>query len=78
MKTTDLKIERIEKPTSEFLQQYISTSRKPVIITGAMSNWKACSLWTDDYLDAAVGNTKVAIRVSQNPAFRGDPEGWNG
>lgn len=74
MKTTDLKIERIEKPTVKFFQKYIATSRQPVIITGATSNWQACSSWTDVYLNDVIGNIKVKICTSQNSVFVGDPE----
>ena len=74
MKTIDSKIERIRKPTLEFFQKYIATARQPVIITGATKNWQACSLWTDDYLNDAIGNKKVPIFSSQHSSFMGEPE----
>ena len=69
-----LKIERIEKPTLEFFQKYISDFRKPVIITGAINNWKALSLWNADYLNTALGDKKVNVAVSKTKTFQGTIE----
>lgn len=77
MTTTNLKIERIEKPSKDFFEQHIVTSRKPVIITGAIDNWKGYSLWTDDYLDAAVGENQVPASASTAARFMGEPECGN-
>ncbi len=68
------KIERINNPTSEEFQRNILSLRKPVIITGAMTGWKALSLWNADYLNSTVGNTQVDVSVSQNRIFTGDPK----
>lgn len=68
------RIERINNPTSEVFKRNFLSSSKPVIITGKMSGWKAHSLWTADYLNAAVGNTQFDISVSKNRIFTGDPE----
>ena len=68
------KIERINNPTPEEFQRSSLSLRKPVIITGAMSGWKALSLWNFDYLSKTVGNTQVNVTVSQNRIFTGDPK----
>lgn len=65
-------IKRIEQPTPEEFQRNFVSTRRPVIITGAISGWKALSLWTVDYLNTIVGNTQVDISVSQNRIFSGD------
>lgn len=77
MTTTNLKIERIKKPSREFFDRYIATSRNPVIITGAIDNWQAYSLWTDDYLNAAVGKNIVPASISPTARFMGEPESGN-
>lgn len=70
----EIALKRIHRPTPEEFKQNFLSSRKPVIITGQMSGWKALSLWTADYLNAAVGDTNVDISVSQNRRFTGDLE----
>lgn len=67
-------IERSQQPTREVFQRNFLSPRKPVIITGAMNDWNAISLWTDDYLKTVVGNTQVDISVSQNSFFIGNLE----
>ncbi|MCV3212914.1 cupin-like domain-containing protein, partial [Plectonema radiosum NIES-515] len=52
-------IERIHKPTPEEFRQKILSSRKPVIITGKMNDWKAFSFWSVDYLNNLVGNKQI-------------------
>ena len=66
------KIERINNPTPEEFQRSSLSLRKPVIITGAMSGWKALSSWNPDYLSKTVGNTQVDVYVSQNGRFGSD------
>lgn len=68
---TNLKIERIKKPTPEFFKQYIAADRRPVIITGVVNNWQAYSAWTADYLNNAIGDTEVKVSVSQDENFNG-------
>ena len=68
---TSLKIERIEKPTKEFFEQYIPTARRPFIITGIAKNWKAYSSWTLDYLSNIFGDNEVKVSVSKTKVFGG-------
>ncbi|MUH01873.1 cupin-like domain-containing protein [Scytonema sp. UIC 10036] len=65
-------IERIHNPTPEEFQRGFLSVRKPVIITGGMSGWKALSSWTPDYLSTTVGNRQVDVNVSQSRMFMGD------
>ena len=67
-------IERIHKPTTEEFKQKIFHSRKPVIITGKMNDWKASYLWSIDYLNTVVGNKEIIVNVSKNQRFMLDPE----
>jgi [protein]-arginine 3-hydroxylase / protease len=72
--TTANPIERIHKPTQEDFQKNILSSRKPVIITGKMSDWKALSSWSFDYLNTVVGEKEVDIHISNNKIFNVDPD----
>ncbi|MEC4812263.1 MAG: cupin-like domain-containing protein [Scytonema sp. PMC 1069.18] len=72
--TPENQIERIHKPTPEEFKKNILSSRKPVIITGKMSDWKALSLWSVDYLNTVVGNKEVDIHISKDKIFNVNPE----
>ncbi len=61
-------VERIERPSPEFFHQHFVSGSRPVIITGAMNQWSALSLWTLDYLKATVGEVIVRGRgLSERP-----------
>ncbi len=65
-------IERVEAPSvEEFRQRYLSTET-PVVITGALRDWKACSRWEDTYLSSVAGQLPipVAIQPDQERAGR--------
>lgn len=44
-------IERVEAPTRVAFEENIARCRKPVILTGVASKWKAYADWDVDYLD---------------------------
>lgn len=67
-------IERIHQPTPEEFKEKIFSSRKPVIITGKMTDWKAFSLWSVDYLNTLVGNKEINVNVSKDQIFMVDLE----
>ena len=67
-------IERIHKPTLDEFKQKIFSSRKPVIITGKINDWKAYSLWSVDYLNNVVGNKEIHVNFSKNQIFDFDPK----
>lgn len=54
--TTNSKIERIKNPKPEFLKKYLTTLRRPVIMTNIVNNWQASSLWTDEYIYRTIGD----------------------
>ena len=62
-------IERIHKPTREVFERNFFSPPKPCIITGAMDNWKALSLWKLDYLKATIGDKVVPCRESSSEYF---------
>jgi len=55
---------------AEFLEQYYATNR-PVVLEGLMTNWKAMTKWTPDYLKAASGNEMVEVMMGRdkNPKY---------
>ncbi|MBD2603282.1 cupin-like domain-containing protein [Scytonema hofmannii FACHB-248] len=67
-------IERIHKPTLDEFKQKIFSSRKPVIITGKINDWKAYSLWSVDYLNNVVGNKEINVNFSKKQIFDFDPK----
>ncbi|BDA72441.1 hypothetical protein CAL7716_066070 [Calothrix sp. PCC 7716] len=72
------KVERIQRPTREVFYRDFFFRSKPIIITEAMSDWRALSLWTPDYLKSVIGTVLLPIAVSSNGIFPCDPEkGWS-
>jgi hypothetical protein len=67
-------IERIHKPTLDEFRKKIFSARKPVIITGKITDWKAYSSWSVDYLNNVVGNQEINVNLSQNKIFTFDPQ----
>ena len=48
-----------------FLRDYVSKNR-PVIIKNALTDWKALTKWTNDYLDRSIGSVEVSVAVTPN------------
>ncbi len=63
------KIERIHKPTREDFERNFLYLLKPCIITGAMDNWKALSVWKLDYFKSIIGDKVVLCRESDSDYF---------
>jgi hypothetical protein len=62
-------VERIERPNRDtFYKDYVLPN-KPVIISGAINEWKAISLWSVDYFKSTAGNTNIQVEVSPNRIF---------
>ena len=62
-------VERIERPNRDtFYKDYVLPN-KPVIISGAINEWKAISLWSVDYFKSIAGNTNIDVEVSPNRIF---------
>ncbi|EFA81864.1 transcription factor jumonji [Heterostelium album PN500] len=57
-------IERIEKPTPlQFYRDYVSQNR-PVIIKGAIDDWRALKLWTNQYLCEKMKDVEVTVAIT--------------
>lgn len=62
-------VERVHKPTKEYFESNFFLPQKPCIITGAMDNWKAVSLWSIDYLKFNTASKSVLCHVSLSDYF---------
>ena len=56
-------IARVEL-TGDDLFQRLKSQNAPLILTGALKDWKAISKWNLDYLTSMLGTTKVNVEVS--------------
>jgi Cupin-like domain len=65
-------IKRIYRPDKEQFAREFVARKEPVIITGMAETWKACSLWTVDYLISNVGNKLVTVHVSDSQVIKPD------
>lgn len=73
-KAASTTIPRVHKPSVEaFVTQYLKPG-KPVIIQGAMEDWKARSRWTPQYLMDKVGHKDIHVHQSPDGMFGIDPE----
>lgn len=67
-------VPRVESPDREtFAQTYIARNQ-PVIITGAMSSWRALTAWNLRYLRAVLGDATLRMYSSPDGVFRADPQ----
>ena len=73
-KITSNTINRVERLTPDMFKQDYASSGKPVVITDAISDWKALGLWSPDYLKSKIGKIAVPVSVSPNGVFSGDPK----
>ena len=60
---------RADVSPEEFFREYYFKNR-PVILLGAMKQWKALELWTVDYLIARCGGTLLELSVTTLEKFR--------
>jgi ribosomal protein L16 Arg81 hydroxylase len=64
-------IARIEAPDrATLLREYVDRQR-PVVLTGAMKDWKALSRWTPEYLKSALPGQKVRAVALPTDTFDG-------
>src|SRR6266516_425541 len=61
-------IARVEITGDDLLQR-LKSQNGPVILTGALKDWKAISKWNLDYLTSILGTTKVNVEVSPTSRF---------
>ncbi|TDC74936.1 cupin-like domain-containing protein [Actinomadura sp. 7K507] len=65
MRASGGEIERRERPSrDEFFEEYYFQNR-PVIITGMLKSWPACTKWNFDYLRATCGGNEVEVQFGR-------------
>ncbi|MEP6706789.1 MAG: cupin-like domain-containing protein [Pyrinomonadaceae bacterium] len=61
-------IARVESPGADLFQR-VKSQNAPLILTGALKDWKAISKWSLDYLSSRLGTTRVNVEVSDTNHF---------
>ena len=56
----------------DFAREYLLPSPRPVILTGALSSWKALGKWTPDYF----GETEAEFLARAREAYRAGAARW--
>lgn len=64
-----LQVERAHKPSFEEFNKLYAEPGKPVLITGVVSQWKACSLWNPQYFNSLAGERVVPVKRMRNGAY---------
>lgn len=62
---TFTQIERIERPSVEEFRRLYDDPKKPVVITGAMSDWKAMKEWSHEWFRDRYA--PLTVKLSRNP-----------
>jgi lysine-specific demethylase 8 len=63
-------IERVEQPSPEEFRQCYEIPMKPVVITGALSGWKALSIWNHEWFKQEYGAKVVGLSVNPTHTYR--------
>jgi hypothetical protein len=65
MKSTEnlpLQVDRVDSPSIEEFTRFYAEPGKPVLITGIVSEWQACSLWNPQYFKSLAGERSVPVK----------------
>ena len=68
--TPPSEIERVEAPTREEFEENYVKRRRPVILTGVATGWKALTEWTPEYLKSVAGDSVVTAHYDPNGDFQ--------
>jgi [protein]-arginine 3-hydroxylase / protease len=63
-------IKRVERPSVEEFRRHYEIPMKPVVITGALTGWKAMSLWTHGWFKQHYETKVVNLSVTPNYTVR--------
>lgn len=69
MKSTSnlpMQVARVDSPSVEDFNELYGEPGKPVLITGVVSKWKACSLWSPEYFKSLAGARLVPVKRMDN------------
>jgi len=64
-----LPVERVHAPSAEIFKKLYADPGKPVLISGVVSEWNACSQWTIPYFNSIAGDRLVTVRRMRNGAY---------
>ncbi len=60
-----IEIARLERPSYEVFRRDYETPLKPVVITGALSGWKAMSEWNHEWFKNTYGAQEINLTVNK-------------
>ncbi|MEW6736809.1 MAG: cupin-like domain-containing protein, partial [Acidobacteriota bacterium] len=75
MSLDNITVRPIDGLTQQIFERDFMLPGLPVIITGAISEWKALSLWTPEYLREKVGTKRITLACSKTRSFNYDING---
>ncbi|TRX03878.1 cupin-like domain-containing protein [Candidatus Methylobacter oryzae] len=64
-----LQVDRVHAPSVEEFNRLYAEPGKPVLITGIVSEWDACSLWNSQYFNSLAGERSVPVKRMRNGAY---------
>jgi hypothetical protein len=67
---TYFQIKRVKQPSPEEFRQCYEIPMKPVVITGALSGWKALSIWNHEWFKQEYGAKVVSLSVNPTHTYR--------
>lgn len=66
-----LQVERVHAPSVEEFNRLYAEQGKPVLMTGLVSEWAACSNWNTDYFKSIAGERPVPIKRMRDGDYIG-------
>lgn len=64
-----LQVDRVHAPSVEEFNRLYAEPGKPVLITGVVSEWDACSRWNSRYFNSLAGERSVPVKRMRNGAY---------
>ncbi|MEQ1529551.1 MAG: cupin-like domain-containing protein [Methylococcales bacterium] len=66
-----LQVDRLHMPSVDDFNELYAKPGKPVLITGIVSKWNACSLWNSHYFKSIAGERLVPVKRMLNGVYLG-------
>jgi Cupin-like domain len=67
---TYFQIKRVKQPSPEEFRQCYEIPMKPVVITGALSGWKALSIWSHEWFKQKYGSKVIGLSVNPKHTYK--------
>lgn len=68
-----ISLERIDNPSPEFFRRRYLDKRRPVVITGLASRWRAVTRWSPEFLQREFGHHPIVVERSRSQRPSNDP-----